>query len=51
MEFQINTYQREILLAMRRLNKHVYEGTVSVKEKARRRAAGRVARDSRRHNR
>ncbi len=43
--------QRTILAAMNTMGKHVYAGTVSPKEKARRRAANKVARISRRHNR
>ncbi len=43
--------QRTILAALNTLGKHVYAGTVSRKEKLRRRAANKVARASRRANR
>lgn len=48
---EMTPYQREILFALNRLGKHVYEGTVPSKERKRRRAANRVARASRRNNR
>lgn len=48
---EMTSYQREILFALNRLGKQVYEGTVSSKERKRRRAANRVARASRRNNR
>lgn len=40
-----------ILVAMADLKKHVYEGTVTKKVKARRRAKNRVAKQSRKVNR
>lgn len=40
-----------ILMALGKLNKHVYGGTVTHAEKTRRRAARKVARTSRRINR
>jgi hypothetical protein len=40
-----------ILMALGKLGKHVYGGTVSHAEKTRRRAAGKVAGQSRRINR
>ena len=40
-----------ILMALGKLNKHVYAGTVSHAEKTRRRASNKVARASRRANR
>lgn len=42
-------YNRTILAALQ--DKHVYQGTVPAKEKARRRAANKIARASRRANR
>ncbi len=45
----ITSYQRAILWALQ--FKPMYQGTVAPAEKARRRAAGRVARQSRRVNR
>lgn len=50
-EPQMNPFHREILFALNRLNKHIYGGTVSPKVKATRRAAGKVAHESRRINR
>lgn len=46
-----NPLQRAILSALQRPGMHVYSGTVSPATKARRRAANRVARVSRRKNR
>lgn len=46
-----NPYQRVILFALPRTGKHIYHGTVSAETKAKRRAANRVARASRRRNR
>lgn len=43
--------QLQVLVALTRLNKHVYAGTVTAKEKSRRRAKNKVARKSRRENR
>ena len=40
-----------VLLAMNKLKKHIYEGTVTEKVKARRRAKNRVAKQSRKVNR
>lgn len=51
MDFDVNQYQLTILLGMNRLGKHIYGGTVSSKEKARRRAAGKVAKAQRKINR
>ena len=48
---EVNPYQFRILLGLNRLGKHVYGGTVEASEKARRRAANKVARVSRRQNR
>lgn len=47
----VTRYQREILLALTRLNKHVYAGTVPYEEIQRRRAVGRRAKKARRINR
>lgn len=44
-------YQKVVLRALNVLNRHVYAGTVSDKTKAKRRAANKVARQSRRANR
>ena len=44
-------YQRSILGALNQTGKHIYAGTVSAKVVARRRAANKVARQSRRVNR
>jgi hypothetical protein len=46
-----NPYALGILFAMNRLGKPMYEGTVPAHVKARRRAANKVARRSRRINR
>lgn len=46
-----NSYALTILMAMNRLGKHIYEGTVSDKVRATRRKAGRVAKKSRKINR
>lgn len=46
-----NSYQLAILGGLNRLQKHIYAGTVGVAEKARRRKANKVARESRRRNR
>lgn len=46
-----NPYQREILFALNRLGKHVYAGTVSAAEIARRRTKAKAARVARRQNR
>lgn len=46
-----NPYQFRILLGLNRLAKHIYGGTVSDAEKARRRKANKAARISRRKNR
>ncbi len=43
--------QLTILVALGRLKKHVYEGTVTAKVKARRRAKSKMARKSRQKNR
>ena len=48
---EVNPYQFRILLGLNRTGKHIYAGTVSASEKARRRAANKVARVSRRQNR
>lgn len=47
----VNPYQLTILLALNKLGKHIYAGTVPDAEKERRRAANKVARKSRRENR
>lgn len=47
----VSEYQKEILLGMNRLNKHVYEGTVTSKVKKARRAADKIAKASRKMNR
>ena len=44
-------YQVDILFALGKMGKHVYEGTVPAKVKAKRRAQGRVAKASRKRNR
>jgi len=44
-------YQRAILFALNRLQKHVYAGTVPAPEIARRRAKSKAARIARRQNR
>lgn len=46
-----STYQKAILMALSAPGRRIYEGTVPAKEKARRRAANKVARQSRRANR
>lgn len=46
-----NSYQRVILLALNKLNRHIYGGTVTAAEKTKRRKANRVASASRRTNR
>lgn len=46
-----STYQTDMLYALQRPGKHVYAGTVPDDVKARRRAANKVARRSRRANR
>jgi hypothetical protein len=51
MNTQPSVYQSRILLALNQTGKHIYGGTVTAKEKARRRAANKVARMSRRANR
>lgn len=45
------SYQTAILFALNRLNKHIYTGTVPQKVIDRRRAADKVAKQSRRANR
>lgn len=49
MDLGISRYALSIFLALQ--SKHIYMGTVSYKEKNRRRAANKVARLSRRRNR
>lgn len=44
-------YQKAILFALNKLQKHIYSGTVEPDEIARRRKANKVARISRRKNR
>ena len=44
-------YQKRILFALNKLQRHVYSGTVDADEIARRRKANKVARVSRRKNR
>lgn len=46
-----NEYQFQILMGLQRTGKHVYQGTVSAKEKLSRRKAGKAAKISRRGNR
>lgn len=46
-----NSFQFAILMALNVLGKHVYAGTVSAEEKAKRRAKNKVARASRKANR
>lgn len=46
-----NAYQRVILFALNRTGRHVYAGTVSDAEKARRRKANKAARIARRAGR
>ena len=46
-----NPYQRVILFALQRTEKHVYAGTVPASEKAHRRAQSKAARVARRQNR
>ena len=46
-----NNYQLNILVALNRLGKHIYGGSVDPVEKARRRKANKVARVQRRKNR
>lgn len=43
--------QLQILVALTKLDKHVYAGTVTEKEKSRRRVKNKMARKSRRENR
>ena len=45
-----NPYQLTILLALNKLGKHIYAGTVDPVEKARRRKANKVARAQRKVN-
>jgi len=47
----VNPFQFAILRGLNRLGKHVYGGTVTAEEKARRRKANKTARLSRRKNR
>lgn len=49
--FRPNPYQFRILLGLNRLGKHVYAGTVSDAEKARRRKAGKRQRAARKASR
>jgi hypothetical protein len=51
MNFESSPTQRAILFALNNTGKHVYAGTVPAHVKARRRAANKVARVSRRINR
>ena len=46
----IFNYQFQLLLAMNRLGKHIYSGTVSSKTVAKRRAKNKVARKQRKYN-
>lgn len=46
-----NNYQLHILMALNRLGKHIYSGSVDPVEIARRRKANKVPRASRRKNR
>lgn len=46
-----NPYQKAILFALNTMGKHVYAGTVSEAEIARRRKANKVARAKRKRNR
>lgn len=46
----IFSYQFQLLMAMNRLGKHVYGGTVSSKTVAKRRAKNKVARRQRKYN-
>lgn len=50
-EIPVTSNQQLILVALTSTGKHVYAGTVSAKEKARCRAANKVAGKSRRKNR
>lgn len=45
------SYQRDILIALNRTGKHIYGGTVSDVEIAKRRKAGRAAKQARKANR
>lgn len=47
----MNTFQREILFAMNRTGKPMYGGTVSPQIIAKRRAADKIAKQSRKRNR
>jgi len=47
----MNSYQREILFALTRLGKPVYEGTISKAIVLKRRARNKVAKQSRKINR
>jgi hypothetical protein len=51
MNTESNTYQRTILVALNQTGRHIYGGTVPAHVKASRRAANKVARQSRRVNR
>ncbi|NUP32907.1 MAG: hypothetical protein HOU01_14460 [Streptomycetaceae bacterium] len=51
MNSQPNNTQRGILIALNQTGKHIYAGTVDPKVVARRRAANKMARKSRRINR
>lgn len=42
-----NPFQTKILFGLNRTGKHIYGGTVSAAEKAKRRAAGKAARKAR----
>lgn len=46
----MHPYQQAILYGLNRLNKHIYEGTVSPKTIAHRRARNKMARASRKVN-
>ena len=50
-EIPVLTYQQLILVALNRLDKHIFSGTVPKKVIAQRRARNKVARVSRRNNR
>lgn len=50
-EREANPYQFRILVALNRLGKHIYSGSVSAEDKAGRRAKNKIARQSRRRNR
>ena len=51
MSEKYNEFQQLVFVGLNTLGKHVYQGTVSEAEVARRRAKNKVARQSRRRNR